>query len=141
MYNFMQCSRMLFGRKVRNCITFKNNQPGFTIYKRKYYHNAKIQLTGDSYEGAIGQNLKSLSAYVMAERQRITISDNQTFKQIQRFNITASSGGSNNDDFCIISMAISPDESKIALLLGKALIRDKFEITEVAVYKNSAPDG
>ena len=42
MYNFMQCSRMLFGRKVRNCITFKTNQPGFTIYKRKFYHNAKV---------------------------------------------------------------------------------------------------
>jgi len=42
MYNFMQCSKMLFGRLVRNCITFKTNQPGFIVYKRKFYHNAKI---------------------------------------------------------------------------------------------------
>lgn len=76
----MQCSRMLFGRKVRNCITFKTNQPGFTIYKRKYYHNAKIQLRDENYEGAIGQNLRSLNAYVMAEKKTITISDNKTFK-------------------------------------------------------------
>lgn len=38
-------------------------------------------------------------------------------------------------------MAVSSTEEKIALLLGKPLVRDQFEITEIAVYKNSAPDG
>jgi hypothetical protein len=36
---------------------------------------------------------------------------------------------------------VSAEEDKIALLLGRALIRDKFEITEIAVYKNEGEDG
>jgi len=29
MYNFMNCSQMMFGAKVRYGITYKANQPGF----------------------------------------------------------------------------------------------------------------
>jgi len=38
-------------------------------------------------------------------------------------------------------LAVSHDEQKIALLLGTVLIRDQVEMTEIVVYKNSAPEG
>jgi hypothetical protein len=35
MYNFMQCSQLMFGTRVRYGISYKTNQPGFQIYTRK----------------------------------------------------------------------------------------------------------
>ena len=69
MYNFMQCSQMMFGPRVRFSITYKANQPGFQIYRRKYFHNFRVELTGDNNEGAIGCNLPSKHKYVMSMRR------------------------------------------------------------------------
>ena len=38
MYNFMDCTVMMFGSLSRYCITYKAGQIGFNIYRRKYYH-------------------------------------------------------------------------------------------------------
>lgn len=61
----MKCSIMLFGPKVRFGITYKTNQPGFTIYKRKYFHNFKVNIKNTNCEGSHGANLHSMKAYVM----------------------------------------------------------------------------
>jgi len=34
MYNFMQCTMMLFGSKVRYCVTFAAGDKAFNIYTR-----------------------------------------------------------------------------------------------------------
>lgn len=68
MYNYMQCSMMMFGARVRFSITYKTNQPGLTIYTRKYFHNFKVGLSTQNLEGALGVNLPKLSAYVMSEK-------------------------------------------------------------------------
>lgn len=69
MYNFMNCSQMMFGSMVRYCITFKTNQPNFHIWVRKAYHNFKVALTNENMEGSMGANLKSFNQYVMTERK------------------------------------------------------------------------
>ena len=45
---------MMFGAKVRFGISYKVNQPGFNLYRRKYYHNFKVQISNLNYEGAVG---------------------------------------------------------------------------------------
>lgn len=79
MNNYMQCSQMMFGSRVRYGITFKANQPGIQIYTRRYYHNFKVAITSNNYEGAVGSNLSTLKAYVMAETTKIGIYDEHTF--------------------------------------------------------------
>ena len=44
MFNFMHCSQMMFGSRVRYGISYKTGQPNFTIYTRKYFHNFKVQI-------------------------------------------------------------------------------------------------
>lgn len=39
MYNYMKCSQMMFGSKVRYGITYKTNEKSFDVYRRKYQHN------------------------------------------------------------------------------------------------------
>ena len=92
MYNFMNCSQMMFGSLVRYCITFKTNQPNFSIWVRKAYHNFKVALSKDNKEGSMGANLKTLGQYVMTEhrledtgkgakkeKQVISVHDNETY--------------------------------------------------------------
>jgi hypothetical protein len=39
MFNFMNCTQMMFGSKVKYGITYKTNSSSFDIYRRKYEHN------------------------------------------------------------------------------------------------------
>lgn len=51
MFNFMDCTQMLFGSRVRYCITFKLNQKSFEVYKRKYVHDLKANVVKENLEG------------------------------------------------------------------------------------------
>jgi len=35
---------MMFGSKVRYCITYKTNQKSFDIYRRKYEHDFRVNV-------------------------------------------------------------------------------------------------
>jgi hypothetical protein len=37
-YNYMNCSQMMFGSGSRYCITYKTGQIDFSIFHRKYFH-------------------------------------------------------------------------------------------------------
>ena len=73
MYNYMNCSMMMFGPLVRFGITFKQNQPGYTLYTKKYYHNFKVLQTKENFEGAQGINFKSKKSYIMAFNMQIRV--------------------------------------------------------------------
>lgn len=83
MYNSMQCSQMMFGSRVRYGITYKANQSNFQIYSRKYYHNFKVTIDTKNYEGALGQNLASMDAYLITDKFNIIINDNKDFNIIK----------------------------------------------------------
>lgn len=79
MNNFMNCSMMMIGRFVRFAITYKTNQPGFTIYTRSYYHNFKVTVDSNNYEGAHGLNFFLLDKYALGKKKTITFYDQKTF--------------------------------------------------------------
>jgi len=60
MNNFINCSQMMFGSLVRYGISFKTNQPNFSIWVRKCFHNFKVAKTVDNMEGSQGANLSTL---------------------------------------------------------------------------------
>jgi aspartate 1-decarboxylase len=70
---------MMFGARVRYGITFKANQPGFQVYSRKYFHNFKVAVTTNNYEGSVGSNLSLMKSYVMAEKTKIGVYDQENF--------------------------------------------------------------
>lgn len=123
---------MMFGSLVRYCITFKTNQPNFSIWVRKAYHNFKVGLTNENMEGSMGANLKSLNQYVMTERkveetkqgakerQIITVHDNDSYETIQEFTVPTREEGIE-----ILYLTVSKDDQKIGVALGKKLIKNK----------------
>tara|TARA_B110000285_G_C15078108_1_gene591907 strand:+ start:162 stop:1631 length:1470 start_codon:yes stop_codon:yes gene_type:complete len=123
MNNFMQCSQMMFGTRVRYGITFKANQPGIHVYTRKYYHNFKVAITNKNFEGAVGSNLTSMNAYVMAEKTQIGIYDQHNFNLKQTWSIPTKT--QLNSDIEILFMTVSADEQRIGVALGRKLIKDK----------------
>jgi hypothetical protein len=42
----------MFGKKVRYAIAYKASSPSFQIYARRQFHNFKVALSEDNYEGA-----------------------------------------------------------------------------------------
>ena len=124
MYNFMNCSVMMFGARVRYSLTYKANQPGIQIYTKKYLHNFKVAITDKNYEGAIGLNFGSLKAYVLAsDKTKISVYDQKQFHQIQTLRIPSEKDiGPGNE---IIYLAVSPDESRIGVALGFTVIKDE----------------
>ena len=70
---------MMFGPLKRYGVTYRQNQPGFMIYTRKYYHNFKVAIDNKNWEGAIGSNLKYSYAYIMALKNKVIITDQSDF--------------------------------------------------------------
>ena len=75
MMNFMNCSSLLFGARVRFGIAFKVSEPDFTIFTRKYYQNFKVCIDSNSFEGAVGVSLAPFKMYAMAHGLEIGIYD------------------------------------------------------------------
>ena len=67
MYNFMNCSQMMFGSKVKYCVTFKTNQKSFDIYRRKYEHQFRANVVKDNFDGSRALQIESINAFVVSK--------------------------------------------------------------------------
>jgi len=70
---------MMFGAKVKYCITYKTNQRSFTIYRRKYQHNFKVPVVADNLEGCIGLEFESINMFLCTKIDVIKMYDNDKF--------------------------------------------------------------
>ena len=122
----------MFGPLKRFGVTYRQNQPGFMIYTRKYYHNFKVAIDNKNWEGAIGSNLKYSYAYIMALKNKVIITDQTDFtvKQHGEWEIPTSA-----PDIEILYMIVSDNEKKIGMTLGRHVIRDQKEIENILIYK------
>lgn len=130
MHNFMKCSQLMFGSRVRYGISYRVNQPGLIIYTRKYYHNFKVCISNQNYEGAVGDNLKYSYAYILALKKKIIISDQTTYQVKQEWEVPT-----DDDKIEILYLTVSEDEKKVGVTLGKRLIKDGKEIDKLLIYK------
>jgi hypothetical protein len=131
---------MMFGARVRFGVTFKANQPGFTIYTRKYYHNFKVTVTAKNHDGAKGVNLKSQHKYIIAEGLNAIIYDEATFREVDRFTVPVTEDDNEDEALEILYMVASGngkdgDDQRIGMSVGRQLIKDMEEVTEIIVYK------
>ena len=83
MNNFMNCSIMMFGAKVKYGLTFKSNEAGFDIYRKKYEHDFKICTVEDDLDGSMGLPVESLNAFLVSKRDIIKFYDIDSFKEIK----------------------------------------------------------
>lgn len=82
MYNYMKCSQMMFGSKVRYGITYKTNQRSFDVYRRKYQHNIQTVVNNDNFEGCKGLEILTSNIFLVSKVDKVLIFDIDTFKQV-----------------------------------------------------------
>lgn len=82
LYNYMGCTRMMIGRRGRNCVTYKNNEKGFNVYNRKYMHNLRVQIQGNDYQGSMGLDFSSMNAFVVSNIDRVIVFDSETYNKV-----------------------------------------------------------
>lgn len=133
MYNNMSCSMMMFGSRVRFGIAYKSNQPGFTIYSRKHFHNFKVAISNENYEGSHGSNLAKYNQYIIADKTKIGVYDCDTYELLQSWGVPT-----NSEDIEILTMTVSNDNQKIGVSLGRNIIKDHYKLTEIAIYIRSS---
>lgn len=79
MYNYMGCSTMMFGSKVRYGITYKIGEKGFNIYRRKYQHEHMVNVKEENLEGAKLLEIKSMDVFLCSKVDKVIIYDALTF--------------------------------------------------------------
>ena len=79
MQNFMGCSEMMFGSKVRYCITYKTNQKSFDIYRRKYVHDYNVNVVSDNFDGQVGLPIDSMGAFLVSKIDEVKFYDVDSF--------------------------------------------------------------
>ena len=78
--NFMNCSQMMIGRKVKYCITFKTNEKCFDIWRRQYYHSFNANVVNLNLNGSIGLPIEKINLFLVARGAEINFYDVDTFK-------------------------------------------------------------
>ena len=79
MLNYMKCQQMIYGPKVRYCISYKASERYFNIYRRKYLNSFKAPLIKTNLEGSKGLEIKCLNAFLVTQIDKVFIYDSQTF--------------------------------------------------------------
>lgn len=115
---------MMFGSKVRYCVTYKTNQKSFDIYRRKYWHDFKVPLSDENLEGSIALELEKMNAFLVSKIDRIIIYDCHTFAQIGELPISLLKADTREPNQ-VISMQKSQDEKLLAVISGKFLIKNE----------------
>ena len=127
MFNFMKCNQMMFGSKVRYCITFKTNQKGFEVYRRKYEHNFKSLLYKENFEGSHGLQVTKTNRILVTKIDKVFVINSETYKEMpdEGIEVKLLEDKTAREPNQILSMALSDDEDYLALITGKSLIKNQ----------------
>lgn len=134
MQNYMNCSQMLFGKAVRFCITFKQNQKSFDVFTRQCNHDFKIPIGNEYLEGAIGLELQDSDFFLIAHIDEVTIYDVDTMRKVGVLPINLLHA-STREPNQVMSMGKRTDEKHIAIITGKKLVMDEDEINQLYVFE------
>jgi hypothetical protein len=79
MYNYMNCTQMMFGTKVRYGITYKTNQKSFNVYTREFQHNFKVNILNKNLNGSKGVEFEKLGVFFVTEVDKVLMYKTDTY--------------------------------------------------------------
>jgi hypothetical protein len=97
-----------------------------------------VAISDKDFAGALGCSLSSINSYVMAETTSLAIYDQETFMPTQQMKISSQG---HNSDLEILYLTASQDDKKIGVSIGRKLIKNGYEITEILIYKKNESSG
>lgn len=138
MFNFMNCSQMMFGRKVKYCITYKTNQKSFDIHRRKFEHDFRNTVVNKDLDGSRGLPIDSMNAFLVSKIDKIFFYDTDSFNEMEDCMIQVpllAKGEDEREPNEIISMQISSNENLLGVITGKNLIMKEQKANQLFLFK------
>ena len=127
---------MMFGSRVRYCITYKTNQKSFDIYRRKYEHDFRVNVVEDNLDGSRGLPIESMNAFLVSNLNIIKFYDVDTYQEIKGSQITINLLESKErEPNEIISMIRSQSDDYLAVISGKNLIMNMQKPNQLFIFK------
>lgn len=123
MTNYMKCSIMISGPRVKFFVTYKRNERTLNIFQKKYSHEFKIPIILDNFEGSMGLELPSVNMLLITQFDRVMVMNSETYKMQDKFPINLMTSIEREPNQ-IISMAASQNEEWVAVISGKILVND-----------------
>ena len=124
MNNYMECNMMMFGSKVNYCITYKQNQKDFVIYRRKYYHSFKSQIREEDYTNSQVIDVKSMNKFFVSKMDEIHVYCATNLVLVDKIKIALEPSDSREPNQ-IISMQFCQNEEYLGVINGKHLIKEE----------------
>lgn len=87
MFNYMNCVQMMIGSKVKYCVTYKNGQRSFNVFRAKYQHDFRLSVLSKNLEGAKAMELTKSNRFLVARLDQILIFDSNTYQEIHKIPI------------------------------------------------------
>ena len=144
MQNFMNCSQMMFGKKVRYGITYKTNQKSFDVHRRKFEHDYRVNVVDADLDGSRGLPIETMNAFLVSMVNIIKFYDVDTFDEIRECEIKIpllDKGADEREPNEIISMQISDHEQILGVISGKNLIMKEQKPNQLFLFKRQkSPD-
>lgn len=135
MFNFMECTQMLFGSRVRYCITFKLNQKNFEVYRRKYIHDLKANVVKENLEGCKTLSISRLNLLLVSQDDKVRSFNDSTFQELSNYTLLLKlSSCGERYKTKIISMGVSQNEEYFALMTGHNKIMDEQHPKSLLIY-------
>ena len=140
MQNYMNCSQMMFGSKVKYGITYKTNNKSIDIHRRKYEHDFRLNVIEDDLDGSRGLPIDSMNAFLVSKIDTVKFYSIDTFREIEecKIKIALEKAESNEREKNeIITMQISACQKMLAIISGKNLIMNEQKPSKLYLYKRT----
>ena len=69
----------MIGPRVKYCVTYKNGQRSFNVYRAAYTHNFKVTVRKENLEGSKALELNSLKSILVTTSKAVSIYDSFTY--------------------------------------------------------------
>lgn len=88
MYNYMDCVQMMIGPKVKYCVTYKNGQRSFNIFRARFQHDFMLNVNDRNFEGAKAIEFETMGTFIVAREDTACIFDSDNYKELGHLDIT-----------------------------------------------------
>ena len=92
MLNYMKCTSLMFGSRVRFGIGFTERERNVTIYQRKMFHNFKVYLDQNKFNDAVAIDLPLQKKYMIGNQALIQIRAHGTHEVVETIKVKANPG-------------------------------------------------
>ena len=136
---------MMFGSKSRYCITYKQGQIGFNIFRRKYFHKFFVKLSQDTFESSRGLSVNHQGIFMISMKNCIRMYDQQSLRIIKEIEVPYPEFTMRECDEYkkkqeILNIKLSHNNQFLAVMVGHQLVNDESENYLLLIFQKHQGD-